>query len=64
MGVPHVVCREAFPALISPPSRYCKRGFRSAACVTAVEIAKKDTFPGMLARGRSRAVWSQVHERW
>lgn len=46
VGVPCVVCREAFPALISPPSRYCNRGFRSAAFITGAEIAKKDTFPG------------------
>lgn len=39
------VFREAFPALISPPSRYCNWGFRSAGCVAAAEaeIASKDT---------------------
>lgn len=51
VGVPRVVCREAFPALISPPSGYCERGFRSAAGVTGAEIAKKDTSPGTPARG-------------
>lgn len=61
VGVPCAVCREAFPALISPPSRYCERGFRSAACVRGAEIAKKDTFPGTPA-GLCRAEFTRGGE--
>lgn len=52
---------EAFPALISPPSRHCNWGFRSAGCAAAAEaeIANKDTsqecLPGAGAEFRGGA---------
>lgn len=48
---------------LSPPLEVLSAGFRSAACVTAAEIAKRDTCTGTPARGRSHGRWGRASQQ-
>lgn len=62
VGVPARYAERHFLPL-SPPLEVLSAGFRSAACVTAAEIARKDTCAGTPARGRSHGRWGRASQQ-